>query len=197
MAETLEIVCIVTDTATDELVAGANGTLQVNGGQATGSGTLFAAPGPTLADGSTSATLNISAGAVAEGASLTLTVNAAGVSTTVSTVFDASYDRGSDLATVSATYSSFDIFGDPASFAVDAAGTLTSQSNSGCVANGQISIIDVNFNTYDVSLDVSSCGGLNGMYDGLGVTQDENATDDVFIFAAFTVQSLIAGQAIK
>lgn len=197
VADTMEFVCVVTDTTTDTLVAAAQGTVQVTGSQVTGSGTLHAAPGTTLADGSTTSNLTINAGTVSEGNSLDLTAGAAGTSTSIATIFDATYDRGSDLATVAAAYSTFDIFGDPASFSVDAGGAITSQSNSGCVANGQISIIDANFNAYDVTLDVSSCGGLNGMYDGLGVTQDENATDDVFVFGVFTSQSMIAGEAVK
>ena len=115
----------------------------------------------------------------------------------MSTTFDNSYDRGSDLATVAGAYSSFDIFGDPASFSVDANGVITSQSNSGCVGNGQISIIDANFNAYNVTLDVTSCGALDGMYDGLGLTQDNVTMDDVFVFAVFTNQSTVIGAAEK
>ena len=58
-------------------------------------------------------------------------------------------------------------------------------------------IIDANFNAYDVTLDVTSCGALDGMYDGLGLTQDANATDDVFTFGVFTSQSVILGDPTK
>ena len=197
VAGTLELVCVVTDVTTGDFVAGVHGTGQVSGNQITGSGTGHAAPGTTLADGSTVANVTISVGTVSERASLDLTVGAAGTSTSVSTTFDNSYDRGSDLATVAGAYSSFDIFGDPASFSVDANGIITSQSNSGCVANGQISIIDANFNAYNVTLDVTSCGALDGMYDGLGLTQDNVTMDDVFVFAVFTNQSTVIGAAEK
>ncbi len=93
------------------------------------------------------------------------------------------------------------IFGDPASFSVDANGVITSRSNSGCVGNGQISIIDVNFNAYGVTLDVTSCGALDGSYDGLGYTSwqsDNNSlANDIFIFDVFTSQSLIDDVAWK
>ncbi len=197
VAGTLELVCVVTDVTTGDFVAGVHGTGQVSGNQITGSGTGHAAPGTTLADGSTVANVTISVGTVSERASLDLTVGAAGTSTSVSTTFDNSYDRGSDLATVAGAYSSFDIFGDPASFSVDANGIITSQSNSGCVGNGQISIIDANFNAYNVTLDVTSCGALDGMYDGLGLTQDNVTMDDVFVFAVFTNQSTVIGAAEK
>ena len=84
-----------------------------------------------------------------------------------------------------------------ASFSVDAGGVITSQSNSGCVSNGQISIIDPNFNAYKVTLDVTDCGALDGMYDGLGSTQDDVAMDDVFEFSVFTNHSTIIGVAEK
>ncbi len=196
ITETLEFGCEVDVESTNDLVAGVHGTVQVNGSQVTGTGTLYAAPGTTLADGSAFAPLTITG--TLSGDSLNLTFDAAGVSISVSTQFVASvYDRGSALATVAGVYSTFDIFGDPASFSVDADGVIFSQSTAGCVINGQISIIDANFNAYDVTLDVTLCGALNGMYDGLGLTLDRNATNDNFTFSVFTSQSVINGHATK
>jgi hypothetical protein len=181
---------------TNVLIAGAQGTVQLNGSQVTGTGTLYAAPGTTLPDGSTFAPLTITG--TISGDSLDLTINAAGVSISLPTTFVASvYDRGSALATVAGTYATFDIFGDPASFSVDANGVIFSQSAAGCVSNGQISIIDANFNAYDVTLDVTLCGALNGMYDGLGLTLDTNATNDTFTLSVYTSQSVIIGHATK
>ncbi len=196
IAETLEFGCEVDVDGTNAFVAGAQGTVQLNGSQVTGTGTLYAAPGTTLPDGSTFAPLTITG--TLSGDSLDLTFDVAGVSISVSTTFVASvYDRGSALATVAGVYPTFDIFGDPASFSVDANGVIFSQSTAGCVSNGQISIIDANFNAYDVTLDVTLCGALNGMYDGLGLTLDRNATNDNFTFSVFTSQSVINGHAIK
>ena len=141
--------------------------------------------------------MTISVGTVSERASLDLTVGAAGASTSVSTTFDNSYDRGSDLTTIAAVYTSFDIFGDMSSFTINAAGVITGTSASGCVLNGQVSIIDANFNAYDVQLDASLCGGLTGTYDGLGITQDDAGTDDVFVFVVTNVLNAIAGAAIR
>jgi hypothetical protein len=197
IAETLEFVCIVTDVTTDAFLAGAQGTVQINGSQVTGSGTLVAAPGTMLADGSTVANLTIT-GTASEGSTLNLTIAAAGVSISVSTTFEALYNRARALATVDGNYSSFDLFGvgDLTSFSVNN-GVITSASMSGCVGNGQITIIDAAFNAYDVALDVTSCGVFNGMYDGLGVTADAAATDDGFNFAVFTTSSVIFGAPTK
>ncbi len=192
----LEFVCALTDATTGVFVAGAQGTVQVTGTSVTGTGTLVAAPGTTLADGSTVANLTVT-GTVSENTSLNLTIAAAGVSTSVTTTFDTLYDRGSDLANLDANYPTFDIFGDPGSFSVNANGVITVATNSTCVGNGQITIIDANFNAYDVMLDLTSCGTLDGMYNGLGLTDDQNATDDVFSFAVFTATSVITGDPTK
>jgi hypothetical protein len=198
VAENLEFACAMTDTATGNVIASAQGTFQISSGnQVSGSGTLHAVPGFTLNDGSTVAALTITGGTVNERNMLDLTIDAAGATTTVSTTYDAIYERGSDLATVAAVYTSFDIFGDPSSFAIDATGAISGQSNTGCVINGQVTIIDAGFNAYDMTLDVASCGGLNGPYDGLGLTQDAVAIDDLFVFAVFTAQSTIIGEAEK
>ena len=197
VAETMEFVC-VTRNAADEFIASAQGTVQIaNLNQVTGSGTLYAAPGFTLNDGSTFAALTISAGTVSEGNTLDFTVDAAGTTSTVSTFFDAIYNRGSDLATVAAVYTTFDIFGDMSSFTIDANGVITGNSVAGCVLNGQVTIIDAAFNAYDVALDVANCAGLNGMYDGLGLSQDDIVMDDSFAFAVFTAQTVIVGEAVK
>ena len=103
----------------------------------------------------------------------------------------------SDLATIEAVYTTFDIFGDMSSFVIDANGVITGNSAAGCVLDGQVTIIDATFNAYGVTLDVASCGGLDGMYDGLGASQDNAVMDDVFVFAVFTVQTTIVGEAEK
>jgi len=198
VSNTLEFACVISDTVSDAVIASVQGTAQIaNGNQVSGSGTLFAAPGFTLSDGSTVAALTITGGTVAERSTLDLNLDAAGRTSTISTTFDAIYERDSDLATIAAVYTTFDIYGDPSSFTIDATGIITGNSAAGCVLNGQVSIIDAAFNAYDVALDIASCGGLDGMYDGLGITTDSVAMDDLFVFAVFTAQSTIVGEAEK
>ena len=197
-----DFTCIITDTTTGDLRAGANGTYTVNGDQVTGTGDVYAAPRETLVDGSsTIAPLTISAGTVDEDTTLDLTIVSSGLSIAVTSDFDPTYDRGADLATVADVYTTFDIFGDMSMFVIDAAGVISGQSVAGCVLSGQVSVIDAAANTYDVNLDVAdvgTCGALVGDYNGLGTSQDENATDDAFIFAVFVDGvSMIAAQAVK
>ena len=195
-----EFVCVVSDPANGDLIAGANGTITVNGSQVTGTGNFYAAPGETLVDGSTIAPLTISAGTVAESATLDFTAGITGLSIAVSSAYNTSFDRGADLATVAAVYTDFDIYGEMSSFDIDAAGVITGQTASACVLSGQVSVIDATANAYDVNLiaDVATCAGLGGSYDGLGMSQDENDVDDLFIFAVFVDgQLMIVAEAIK
>ena len=198
VSELMEAVCVILDVITGDILVSVEATLQIaNVTGVSGTGTLFAAPGSMLSDGSTVAPLTITAGTISEGNTLVLTVDGAGSTNGVSMVFDATYNRGSALATVAAVYTTFDIFGDMSSFTINAAGVITGMSASGCVLNGQVSIIDANFNAYDVQLDASLCGGLTGTYDGLGITQDDAGTDDVFVFVVTNALNAIAGAAIR
>ncbi len=194
-----EFICVLTDPALDEVVSSAQGTIQVaNGDQASGSGTLYAIPPFTLSDGlSTVAALTVTGGIVNEAVELVLNMSAAGETVTLVMDYDAnSYDRGSDLATVAGNYM-FDFYGDTSTFDIDQGGLILGISISGCILSGQVSIIDAAFNSYDVELDVTMCGGLDGMYSGMGTTQDLNGTDDLFLFAVFNATGTITGEAVK
>ena len=195
-----EFVCVVNDDTSGDILGSANGTYQVSGNQVTGAGNLYAAAGETLVDGSTIAPLTISAGAVVEDTSLSLTVDNLGLSIAVTSAFDASYDRGASLATIQATYATAELNGDMSSFDIDAAGVISGQTATGCILSGQVSVIDATANVYDVNLvaDAATCAGLSGNYDGLGTSQDDLVMDDTFIFAVFVNgQLMIVGQAIK
>ncbi len=187
--------------ATGDLRAGANGAYTVNGDQVSGTGYVYAAPGETLVDGSsTIATLTIGVGTVVESNALDLTIDSSGLGIAVTSLFDATYDRGANLATVAAVYSMFDIFGVMSSFAIDANGVISGQTTTGCVLSGQVSVIDAAANTYAVNLvaDAATCGALAGDYNGLGSSQDDTVMDDAFIFAAFVNgQLMTVGEAIK
>jgi hypothetical protein len=199
VAETRELACLLFDTATGDFAGAVHGTVQVaNGNQVSGSGTAYAAPGYTLANSSAVvAAFTITGGTVSERASLSLTFSILGQSGAFSGTFDPMYDRDSSLATVAASYSVFDVYGDPASFSIDSNGMLFSQTQSGCVGNGQVSIIDSRFNGYAVSVTVSNCPGLNGTYTGLAVTTDFAVPNDVFLFGVFNSTTAILGAPLK
>lgn len=183
-----EFVCVVADATTGGLVAGANGTVSVAVDQVSGMGWLYAAPGESFADGSTIAALTISAGTVAENTSLDLTVDGTGVSIDFTTTFDPVFDRGSDPATVAASWLNFDIFGDASTFDVDAMGAISGTSAATCMLMGQVSVNNPTVNAYDVAITVTdggNCGVPAGDYIGLGAIQDDLVMDDNFIFGVF------------
>ena len=195
-----EFVCVISDFTTGDFVGAANGTYQVNVNQVTGTGSLYAAPGETLIDGSMVAPLTISAGTVVEDTSLNLTVGNLGLSIAVTSAFDATYDRGAALTTVQAMYTTSEVFGEMSSFDIDAGGAISGQTASGCFLSGQVLVLDVAANIYDVNLvaDAATCGALSGSYDGLGTSQDEIVMDDSFVFAVFVdTQRMTVGQALK
>ena len=115
--------------------------------------------------------------------------------------FDPIYDRGSDLATVAGMYN-LDIFGDLSVVTIDATtGAIFAQSMAGCMLSGEVTIDNATFNVYNVALivtNVAACGVPDGMYNGLGATQDDGAVlDDFFVFAVFTNLSSVVGVAEK
>lgn len=194
-----ELACILFDPENGALAGAVHGSVQVsNGNQLSGSGTGYAAPGYVLIDGSSvTANFTITGGTVAERSALQLSFSALGQTGTFSGTFDPIYDRDSSLATVAGVYTVFDVFGDPAAFTIDGNGTLLSQTQSGCIGNGQVSVIDPRFNGYAVQATVSNCPSLNGEYQGLGVTLDFAGTNDVFLFGVFNSGSVILGAPLK
>jgi hypothetical protein len=194
-----EFTCVIVN-ALGLPLAGANGTYSVNGDQVTGAGNLYAGFGEVLVDGSTIAPLTISGGTVVENTTLNLTITSTGLSTAVTSLFSDTYDRVGDLSVVEAVYSTYFLYGEMTSFAIDANGVISGQTASGCMLSGQVTVIDPAVNMYDVSLDAdaTTCGMFSGNYSGLGTSQDDTVMDDTFVFFVFVDgQLMIAGRAIK
>lgn len=80
------------------------------------------------------------------------------------------YEQPSSLGTVAGNYAAWwDLLDEQATLNVNSDGTLFLQApQSGCVVNGQISIINASYNLYDISYSFSSCAAqvylpLNGV----------------------------------
>jgi hypothetical protein len=122
-------------------------------------------------DGSTSGTGTIS-GTVTQRSSMAITdsgttSNGTSLGTETHTwTFNSLYDNSSSLATVSANYwdgsNTFSVNGNGAIFEQDPA--------SGCVINGQISIINAQYNAYSLSLSFSNCAGTAAAANGRTLT---------------------------
>lgn len=176
-----DIVALVTETGRFHFIADLSsqgaGVLSVsNGNDVDGNFDLVTESGFVFADGTTLANCALS-GTVNERQTLTVTVNCtttAGLQTqtTVALAYEPLYDRNSSLATIAG------MFDDGAGGIVTiiaADGTIFEQDPvSGCVTNGQVRIINSNFNAYDIETGFSNCTGqaaiLNGAtFVGIGV----------------------------
>lgn len=103
-----------------------------------------------------------------------------------------SYDRDSALDLVVGAYSGFELGSEPASFVVEPGGALFGQTRSGCVMNGQVGVIDITTNAYDLSVSLSDCVGLDGDYDGLGRLGDSSPSGSLLTFLVFSNSATVA-----
>lgn len=159
-----------------------------NGNAVALSYTVVPALEDVLSDGSTSAACT-GTGTVQERQSLSVSVNctssASSWTGSATLTYNPAYDRDSSLPAVAGNYEDF---GDV--LTIDANGVVFEQSaTSGCVLNGQVSIIDANWNAYDVAFTVSNCQGaqavLNGSaWDGIAALELEAGSET--LIAAFT-----------
>ena len=61
---------------------------------------------------------------------------------------------------------------------IDSDGAVTGSDSSGCVVNGQLTMINTDFNLHDVSLTYSNCANKDGVYLGKGFFVDSSTTSD-------------------
>ena len=127
--------------------------------------TLF---GDTFPDGTTLADCALS-GLVTERETMSVTINCtttAGLDdqyTVMPLDYVPIYGRDSSLETIAGTYD--DGFGIMTNIASD--GTIFAQDPfSNCVVNGQVSVIDPDFNLYDFQFGLSNCVGIDDILNG-------------------------------
>jgi hypothetical protein len=146
------------------------GTGSVNVAAVTINYTYVASLGSTLTDGSPSATC-IATGTIQERQSLSVTTNCTtslggSFSNSVSMTYDARYDADSSLAIVAGNYNHFGVV-----LNVSASGEIFEQDPAtGCVVNGQVTVIAAEFNAYDVSITYSNCVGNSATLNGATFT---------------------------
>lgn len=191
--------CLLVDPANGRLAGGLTGSVSVSGASSVGgSGTGYTTNGYVFANGAHVSPFTITSGTIAARNTLSFAATLAANNYSVSATFDARYDRPSSLATVAGVYDFFAVEGVAASFSITTAGALFSQAANGCVANGTVAVIDAAKNGYTVNVTLSSCGVLNGTYNGLGVMTDyQGRTNNVFLFGVFNAASGIVGGPIK
>ncbi len=152
--------------------------------QVSGSGFGVAPLGFVWSDGSTVTSLTVT-GTVSERNSYGGSwATGSGESGTFNLDYDPIYNRTSSLAKVQGTYTSFDDFGNATGvFTIDSNGNVVGQDIDACVYGGLVSIVNSNYNLYEISLTVTNCVQFSGMYNGLGGLRDFNNTDDELLIS--------------
>ncbi len=188
-----QIIVFVTETGRfhiiDQFLNQGSGILSVsNGNDVTANFQLVTPLGITFPDGTTLRDCTLS-GTVTERQTMTVTGNCTTTAgqdqITVTLNYDANYERDSSLATIAGLYD------DGSGIVTDIAsdGMIFEQDPvSSCVINGQVSIIDPDFNLYDFQFGLSNCTGpdaiLNGAsFVGLGLLDDTFPPEVLIVFA--------------
>jgi hypothetical protein len=144
--------------------------------------------GVTFPDGSTHGTGTLM-GTIAQRSSITastqfLTDAGTSISGSITLTFNSVYNAGSSLAAISGNYT------EPTSgdvISMTTGGALGWQdAASGCVGNGMISIINANFNVYQVQFSYGGCTGaaavLNGVqFSGLATLDNSESPEQALI----------------
>jgi hypothetical protein len=176
----LSVVGVITETGQLQFIRSDGamyyGAVSTSGTNVSGNYTGVAPTGFVFSDGSKYGTGSISGTVQARqilSGTLTFTTSAGHQSSGSGTfTFDSLYNSGSSLATIAGNYTDST---DNSVVNVNANGVAFSQSPlTGCVINGQVSIIDASYDAYGISYSFSNCLGsaafLNGTTArGLGV----------------------------
>ena len=84
-------------------------------------------------------------------------------------------DLPASLATLAGTYTRTTSIGYTMTMSVTQAGQLTASDTRGCLINGTVSVPDPAHNHYRIAATVTSCGVLDGNYEGHGTLVDASA----------------------
>lgn len=135
----------------------------------------------TYPDGSTSGTGTVS-GTIAQRSSLTLTASATTANgtalpgNTVTLAYDNLYSKPSSLSAISGNW----IGPTGVVLNITSSGVIFAQDPaSGCVVNGQVSIINSSYNAYSASVTYSSCQGSAAVLNGVNATGLQTIDDTV------------------
>jgi len=155
------------------------GTVTFNGEIAEGSGVALAAPGATWGDASMVSALDIS-GFVVERESIEGDWSLfSGETGNYWLLFDSLYFKDSSLDLTAGVWSIVDDTGaDIGTLTIGADGSLNGQNIAGCLYSGNLAIIDMQYDVYDVSVTISNCAESDGVYTGFGALGDDLEIND-------------------
>jgi len=116
-------------------------------------------------------------------------------------LFSDLYEVDSSLSVTQGVWAGQSSLGANLSLDINAQGTITGIDGNGCVftsgaANGVV-IIDPSFNVYEININISNCGPVNGSYVGLGYVSSVFLTDDTFTMSIANASTAIVIEAIR
>lgn len=152
--------------------------------------TGYAPYGATFLDGSTITTFNIE-GTVEPRKTINLTYSGGGENGTITLTYDIIYERNSAISLLQGRWNSL-MSGD--TLTIDQNGSISGTFDyfmPGCVYSGKVSIINADYNAYQISVTFSNCDGLNGTLTGLLTLGDYIGTNDYLIFGVSNAQSSV------
>jgi len=88
------------------------------------------------------------------------------------------WDRHASLGTVAGTFTRSTSSGYSMTMTIGANGQLMGSDSRGCVINGSVHVPDASHNMYGIDATVTSCGSLDGHYQGMGTLLDASAMQD-------------------
>lgn len=161
-----------------------SGNFVVTQNALTGDAMGFADTGVFWQDGTSATPTNVT-GTVAEGDTMTGNwTTDSGESGTFEFFYDPTfYERAVTLAMLGGVWTGYDEFLNPVvTFTVAADGSFTGQNAQGCNSIGQFTVIDPQFNLYEIQSTISDCV-IAGNYIGLAFLADVLVPNDVLILA--------------
>lgn len=161
------------------------------GGQYEGNGTVsgnsVATEAPAFApwdyvfvDGSQVGRANLT-GSVKSKESISGTYSGMGDSGTFYVTYEPIYERPSSLSLLDGNWRHSSSQLGIVSLTISANGNITGYSSSGCTYSGNLRLVNSSYNAYQVSINISSCGTLNGNYNGHAILNDTTTKNDTFI----------------
>jgi hypothetical protein len=88
------------------------------------------------------------------------------------------WDRPASLGTVAGVYTRSTSNGYTMTMTVSANGQVNASDSRGCLLNGTVGVPDAAHNMYRMNATVTSCGALDGVYQGMGTLLDADAMQD-------------------
>ena len=88
------------------------------------------------------------------------------------------WDRPASIGTVAGVYTRTTSNGYTMTMTLSANGQLHASDSRGCLFNGTVNVPDITHNLYRIAATVTSCGSLDGTYQGMGTLLDADAMRD-------------------